>query len=81
MKITINKNQEKLNFKKHVGTIIMIAKQKAKNGYHSFYYPIPRNQGIHCQHLIDAVELETEETVYGGYRCVKDDNILFTIRS
>lgn len=81
MKITINKNAEKINFKTHVGTIIMIAKEKAKNGYHNFNYPIPRNQGICHWELIRKVEEETEETVYAGHKSVSDGTIRFTIRS
>lgn len=81
MKIQVNKNQQAINFKTHVGNIIEIAQQKAKAGYDSFWYPIPRNQGIHTRHLIDQVEKETEDTVYGGYRCIKDGSINFSIRN
>jgi len=80
MKIKLNKNQQAINFKKHVWTIIEIAQQKAKNGIERFYYPKPINQGIDSYALIDAVEKETEESVYGGYRCIQDELIKFTIR-
>ena len=80
MKITINKNQQKLNFNKHVWTIIEIAKQTANQGRDRFYYTIPRNEGIHTWHLIDAVEKETEDSVYGGYKCISDGAIKFSIR-
>ncbi len=80
MKITINKNQQEINFKKHVWTIIEIAKQKAENGIERFYYPKPINQGIDTYTLIDAVEKETEQSVYGGYRCIKDGQIKFSIQ-
>ena len=80
MKITINKNQQELNFKKHVWTIIEIAKQKAENGIERFYYPTPINQGIDTYTLINAVEKETEQSVYGGYRCIKDGQIKFSIQ-
>ena len=80
MKIKVNKNQQAINFKTHVGTIIEIAQQKAKDGYNRFLYPIPRNQGIHYRDLIDQVEKETEDTVYGGYGCIKDGSIDFSIR-
>lgn len=80
MKITINKNQERINFKTHVWTIITIAKEKAKNGYHNFYYPIPKNQGICHWELIKKVEEETEDTVYVGHKSVSDGAIRFTIR-
>ena len=80
MKIQVNKNQQAINFKTHVGTIITIAKQKAQNGITRFAYPKPTNQGIHTYSLIEAVENETEESVYGGYRCIKDGLIIFSIR-
>ena len=80
MKIQVNKNQQKINFKNHVETIIDIAIQKAKHGIERFSYPQPRNQGINAHSLIDAVEEKTEETVYGGHRCVKDGIITFSIR-
>ena len=80
MKIQVNKNQQSLNFKKHVWTIIEIAQQKAKNGIERFYYPIPRNQGFSHWELIERVEMKTEESVYGGYRCIQDGLIKFTIR-
>ena len=79
MKITINKNQQAINFKKHVYQIIAIAKDKAKNGRERFYYPIPRNQGIDSHSLIEEVEKQTEESVYGGYKCIKDGQIKFSI--
>ena len=80
MKISINKNQQTINFKTHVWTIIEIAKQKAENGIERFYYPIPRNQGFSHWELIDKVEEKTEESVYGGYKCIKDGQIKFSIR-
>jgi len=80
MKIQVNKNAQTNNFGKHVWTIIEIAKQKAKSGYNSFSYPVPRNQGISSYDLIDRVENETEDSVYGGYKCIKDGHINFSIR-
>jgi hypothetical protein len=79
MKITINKNQQAINFKTHVGTIITIAEQKAKEGIEHFRYPIPTNIGVSKFELIDAVEEETEESVYGGYKCISDGMIRFSI--
>lgn len=80
MKIQVNKNQQEINFKKHLWCIIEIAKQKAEIGIESFYYPIPRNQGFSHWELIDKVEEKTEESVYGGYKCIKDGQIKFSIR-
>jgi starvation-inducible outer membrane lipoprotein len=77
MKISINKNQQTINFKTHVWTIIEIAKQKAEIGIERFYYPIPRNQGFSHWELIERVEMKTEESVYGD---IRDGQIKFTIR-
>ena len=55
----------------------MIAEQKAKAGYDRFSYPIPRNQGIDTYTLIEEVENETEQSVYGK---IKDRHIKFFIR-
>jgi len=80
MKIQVNKNQQEINFKSHVWTIIEIAKQKAREGYNGFSYPIPRNQGISSYDLIDRVEKETENSVYGVRKWIKDGHINFSIR-
>jgi hypothetical protein len=80
MKIQVNKNQQAINFKTHIGTIITIAQQTAQAGRNGFKYPIPRKQGISSYDLIDEVEKQTEDTVYGGYRCIKDGYINFSIR-
>ena len=68
MKVIINKNQQKINFKNNVGTIIMIAQQKAEAGYDRFSYPIPYDQGINLENLINAVEKQTEQSVYAFCR-------------
>jgi len=80
MRIEINKNQQERNFQEHVRDIIIIAKQRAKIGINGFYYPIPRNQGFSHWGLIDKVEEETESSVYGGYKCIQDGRIKFSIR-
>jgi len=80
MKIQVNKNQQEINFKSHVCVIITIAMKKAREGYNRFSYPIPRNQGISSYDLIDRVEKETHDSVYGGYKCIKDEHINFSIR-
>jgi hypothetical protein len=80
MKIKINKNQQSLNFKTHVWTIIEIAKQTAKKGMNGFKYTIPQNQGINVYSLINEVEKQTEQTIYGGFKCVSDGLIKFSIR-
>lgn len=79
MKIQVNKNQQAINLKTHIGTIVEIAKQKASAGIEHFKYPIPRNIGISAFELIDAVENATEESVYGGTKCISDGLIRFSI--
>lgn len=79
MKIQVNKNQQAINLKTHIGTIIMIAEQKAKLGIEHFKYPIPRNIGVSALELIDAVEEATENSVYGGTKCIYDGLIRFSI--
>jgi len=81
MKIQVNKNQQAINLRTHVWTIIEIAKQKANVGIEHFRYPIPRNIGISAFELIDAVENTTEESVYGGTKCISDGLIRFSIKS
>jgi starvation-inducible outer membrane lipoprotein len=80
MKIQVNKTQQEMNFRTHVGTIIMIAEQTAKQGRTAFYYPIPRNQGINHWTLIDEVENQTEDSVYSNYGDIKEGHIKFSIR-
>jgi len=79
MKIRVNKNQQQINFKTQVWTIIKIAKEKANSGYNRFSYPIPRNQGVCTYSLIAEVEKQTEKSVYGGPRCIKNGVIDFSI--
>ena len=79
MKIQVNKNQQEMNLRTHVWTIIEIAKQKANVGIEHFRYPIPRNIGISTFELIDAVENATDSSVYGGTKCISDGLIRFSI--
>lgn len=80
MRIEVNKNQQSINRRTHVNTIITIAKQKAEAGIDSFNYPTPRDADMSAYELIDEVEKETEDTVYGGHKCIQDGRIRFTIR-
>jgi len=77
MKITINKNQQKLNFNTHVENIITIAKQTAQEGRERFTYPYPKGLGFGGYELINEVEKQTDESVYGTHR---DGVIRFAIR-
>jgi len=78
MKITINKNQQRINFNTHVRDIISIAKQTAEEGRERFNYATPRGLGFGSYELITEVEKQTEESVYGSHR---DGVIKFAIRN
>lgn len=80
MKIVVNKIALELNKKRHIQLILEMAQKAADNGRTAFYYPIPRNQGIDHWQLIQKIEEETEESVYGGYKCIRDGEIKFSIR-
>jgi hypothetical protein len=82
MIIKVNKNQQQIEFRKHIWTIIEIAKQKADNGINQFYYSCPKGYGFDTWKVIEEVEKLTEESVYGGYKCVKGDGLVrFSIRT
>lgn len=78
MKITVNKNQQAINFKTHVGTIIMMAEDAAKRGLNRFKYRLPQNQNIQPADVINEVKATTEGTVE-GYCSFKDNIISFHI--
>lgn len=80
MKIKLNKNQQNIEFRKTVWSIIEIAKIKAENGREHFHYPIPRGFGFGSYQVIEEVEQITEQTVYAGYGSVKDGTIRFSIK-
>jgi hypothetical protein len=40
----------------------------------------PRNIGVSPLELVAMVEKETNNTVYGGYKCIDDECITFNIR-
>jgi len=83
MKITVNKNQQKINFNTHVGTIIMIAQQTAQKGITNFNYDVPRGLGFGCIELIREVKKQTDDSVFGGIRrcSYSKETINFCIRN
>lgn len=80
MKIVVNKIALELNKKRHIQLILEKAQKAADNGRTAFYYPIPRNQGVDHWELIQKIEDKTEDSVYGGYKCIRDGEIKFSIR-
>lgn len=78
MKITINKNQQRINFNTHVGTIMMIAQQTAQKGVNNFNYHVPRGLGFGCYELIREVEKQTDDSVIGSH---SNGTINFCIRN
>jgi hypothetical protein len=63
MRIEINKNQQELNFRKHVQNIIYMASDCAKRGIKEFKYTTPIDIGRSSEELFKSVEFETEGTV------------------
>ena len=68
MKITINKNQQKINFNTHTENIITIAQQTAEKGGKYFSYHVPDGLGFGPYELIREVEKLTENSVCASHR-------------
>ncbi len=79
MKITVNKNQQKINFNTHVGNIITIAQQAAEQGRDTFTYHFPKGLGFGYFELKLEVEKQTENSVF-CYE-IRGRNINFCIRN
>lgn len=80
MEIRVNKTKQEQTHKKLVEQILSTAREFANNGIDRFYYNLPEGIGLTTYQLIDMVEKATNETVYGGYKCVNGRQIKFTIR-
>ena len=76
MKITVNKNQQKINFNTHVANIITIAQQTAEKGGKNFNYHVPSGLGFGSYELIREVKKLTEDSVDASHR---DGTINFCI--
>jgi len=64
MKITVNKNQQKINLNTHVANIITIAQQTAEKGGDTFTYHFPRGLGFDVFELGFEVRKQTEDSVF-----------------
>lgn len=80
MEIKVNKTKQEQIHKEIVKEILLTAQECASNGIDRFYYNLPIGVGLTTYQLIDMVEKATNETVYGGYKCVIGREIKFTIR-
>lgn len=80
MEIRVNKTKQDQIHKEIVKEILLTAQEYANNGIDRFYYNIPTGIGLSTHALIDMVEKATNDTVYGGYKCVHGKEIKFTIR-
>lgn len=64
MKITVNKNQQKINLNTHVANIITIAQQTAEQGGDTFTYHFPKGLGFDVFELGIEVRKQTEDSVF-----------------
>jgi hypothetical protein len=78
--IRVNKQAQKMLHEEEVQKVIREAITFANAGHHFFYHTKPIGIGLSSRDLIEMVEKETNETVYGGYKCVSGNEIKFSIR-
>jgi len=81
MEIRINKEAQEKQQKEELNRVIVRAKTYANAGVEFFEFKRQRGIGLSAYELIEMVEKETNETVYGGTKCVSGDHIRFSIRN
>lgn len=81
MKIKVNKNAQEELHKKELQQVLNYAQSVANEGKEYFYHTKHRANGLSSYKLIEMVEEATNCTVYGGYKCISDDLIKFSIKN
>jgi len=81
MEIRINKEAQEKQQREELNRVIVRAKTYANAGVEFFEFKRQRGIGLSAYELIEMVEKETNETVYGGTKCVSGDHIRFSIRN
>ena len=81
IEIRVNQKAREQQARNFVGNTIIMAQDVASRGRDKFRMRYPRNIGVGPHELMAMVENETNGTVYGGYKCITDGFITFTIRS
>jgi hypothetical protein len=81
MEIRVNKDaQEKLH-QQELQSVLNYAQSVANQGKEYFYHTKHKANGLSSWGLIQMVEEATNDTVYGGYKCISDDSIKFSIKN
>lgn len=81
MEIRVNKDaQEKLQ-QEELQSVLNYAQSVANRGKEYFYHTKHKANGLSSWGLIQMVEEATNGTVYGGYKCISDDSIKFSIKN
>jgi len=79
MKIIVNQNATEQKLMDTAYKVVELAKQKASEGVHFFYFP--KVEGVHSFHLISRVGQLTEASVDCAYRGLGQHYIKFIIKS
>ena len=78
--VRVNKSAREAQVRKFLEQTVYMAQDVAKRGIDKFRTKYPRNIGVGPLELVAMVEKETNNTVYGGYKCIDDERITFNIR-
>ena len=81
IEVRVNKSARQKQVRDFLNNTIIMAQDVADRGRDKFRMRYPRNIGLGPHELMDMVEKETNNTVYGGYKCITDGFITFNIRS
>ncbi|MAI41811.1 MAG: hypothetical protein CMP95_05090 [Gammaproteobacteria bacterium] len=81
IEIRVNKTARERKVRDFLNNTIIMAQDVADRGRDKFRMRYPRNIGCSPHELMAMVEKETNNTVYGGYKCITDGFITFNIRS
>ena len=78
--VRVSQSARQEEVRRFIANTIIMAKDVARRGRDRFRMTYPRNIGVGPLELMAMVEKETNNTVYGGYKCIDDDCITFNIR-
>ena len=81
IEIKVNKSAREKQARDFLNNTIIMAQDVADRGMNKFRMQYPRNIGLGPHELMDMVEKETNNTVYGGYKCITDGFITVNIRN
>lgn len=79
MEIKVNTTKQKQLQDQEIETILAKAKLTAEEGKNKFYHTLSEGIGMSAFEVISEIEKRTNETVYGGYKCVSGREIKFSI--